>query len=70
MMLYVNLPGERASKTPQSTVLISILATSVRPDMALIRGKEITLIDLTVPYDSRKTPNSARVKEVQQRLLY
>ena len=36
--LYVDLPGECVSETSQSTVPISILATSARPDMVLIRG--------------------------------
>jgi len=50
--IYVDLPGKRAS---EATVPVSILVTSVRPDMVLIRGLEIILIQLTVPYDSRET---------------
>ena len=61
--LYANLLGKHASETPQSTVPISILATSARADMVLIRGKEITLIELTVLYDSRKIVNSAKVRK-------
>jgi len=53
--IYVDLPGKRASEAPQATVPVSILVTSARPDMVLIRGLEIILIELTVPYDSRET---------------
>ena len=55
--LYVDLPGKRASDTPQAT------ATSARPDMVLIRGLEITLIELTVPYDTRENLNGARYRK-------
>ena len=61
--LYVDLPGKRASEAPQATVPISILVTSARPDMVLIRGLEITLIELTVPYDSRENLNNARFRK-------
>jgi len=40
------------SEAPQATVPDSILVTSARPDILLIRGLEIILIELTVPYDS------------------
>ena len=61
--LYVDLPGKRASDTPQATVPVSILATSDRPDMVLIRGLENTLIELTVPYDLRENLNGARYRK-------
>ena len=59
----MDLPGKRASDTPQATVPVSILATSARPDMVLIRGLEITLIELIVPYDSRENLNGARYRK-------
>ena len=61
--LYVDLPGKWASEAPQATVPISILVTSARPDMVLIRGLEITLIELTVPFDSRENLNNARFRK-------
>ena len=61
--LYVDLPGKRASDTPQATVPVSILATSVRPDMVVIRGLEITLIEFTVPYNSRENLNGVRYRK-------
>lgn len=55
----MDLPGKCASETPQATVPVSILATSTRTDMILIRGLEIILIELTVPHDSRENLNNA-----------
>ena len=58
---------ERRSENPPSTVPVSILATtSARPDMVLIRSMEITLIELTVPYDSREHLNNARARKSQK----
>ena len=65
-VLYVDLPGKQASENPPSTVPVSILATSARPDMVLIRSMEITLIELTVPYDSREHLNNARARKLQK----
>ena len=65
-VLYADLPGKRVSENPTSTVPVSILATSARPDMVLIRSMEITLIELTVPYDSRENLNNARARKFQK----
>jgi len=56
----MDLPGKCASETPQATVPVSILATSTRTDMILLRGLEIILIELTLPLDSRENLNNAR----------
>ena len=64
--LYVDLPGKHASEAPQATVPVSTLVTSARPDMVLIRGLEIILIELTVPYDSRENLNSVRSRKLNK----
>ena len=64
-VLYVALPGKRASENPSSTVPVSILVTSARPDMVLIRNMLITLIELTVPYDLRENLRNARARKSQ-----
>ena len=66
-VLYVDLPGKRTSENPSSTVPVSILATSPRPDMVLIRNMVITLIELTVPYDSRENLRNGRARKSQKR---
>ena len=65
-VLYIDIPGKRSSENPSSTVPVSILATSVRPDMVLIRNMVITLIELTVPYDSRENLSNARARKSQK----
>ena len=65
-VLYADLPGKRTSENPTSTVPVSILATSARPDMVLIRSMEITLIELTVPFESRENLNNARARKSQK----
>ena len=65
-VLYVDLPGKHASENPSSTVPVSILATSARPDMVLIRNMVITLIELIVPYDSRENLRNARARKSQK----
>ena len=39
-------------KNPQFSVPVSIQATSARPDMVVIRGLQIAMMVLTVPYNS------------------
>ena len=39
------------------TVPVSILDTPAKPDMVLIRVLHITLIELTIPYDSQEKLN-------------
>ena len=64
-VLYVDLPGKRASENPSSTVPVSILVTSARLDMVLIRNMVITLVELTVPYDLRENLRNARARKSQ-----
>ena len=61
-VLYVDLLGTRASENTSSTVSVSILATSARLD----RNMVITLIELTVPYDSREHLRNASARKSQK----
>ena len=67
-VLYADLYQDNVPlKTyPPSTVPVSILATSARPDMVLMRSTEIFLLEFTVPYDSREQCKS---KEVIEKLI-
>ena len=65
-VLHVDLAGKCASENPSSTVPISIPATSARPHMVLIRNMVITMIELTVPYDSRENLINARARKSQK----
>jgi hypothetical protein len=61
--LYVDLPGKCTSEPPPS-----ILATSARTNMVLIRSMEITLIEFTVRYDSRENLMNTRARKSQKYL--
>ena len=65
-VLYIDLPGKHASENPSSTVPVSILVTTARPDMVLIRNMVITLIEITVPYDFRENLRNARARKSQK----
>ena len=68
-VLNIDLPGKRVSENPSSTVPVSILATSARPDMVLIRNMVITLLELTVPYDSIENLRNARARKSPKKLI-
>ena len=51
--LYGYIAGFRAVEHPLSTVPLDLLPTSDRPDIAFVRtSMEITIIELTVPFNS------------------
>ena len=48
--IFADLPGKRASDSPPATIPADISTTTSRPDLVLITGPEITLLELTVPF--------------------
>ena len=50
--LFADLPEMRATDNPPATIPAEILDTSARPDIVIVGDGEITLIELTVPYNS------------------
>ena len=65
-VLYIDLSGKHASEIPSSTVPVSIQTTSARPDMFLVRNMLLTLIELTISYDSRENLRNARARKSQK----
>ena len=64
--LYVDLPGKRASDTPQATVPVSILATSARLDMVLIKeGNHFDRIHCTLRLE--RNPKWRETQEIEQK---
>ena len=53
----------RATDNPPSTIPPEILATSARPDITIISTGHITLVELTVPWNSED--NLARAKRTK-----
>ena len=50
--VLADLPGLRAEENPPSTIPNEILVTTARPDIVAITNREITLVELTIPYNS------------------
>ena len=50
--LYADLPDHRAFDNPHATIPQHIVTASALPDIVVIYGNKITLIELTVPYNS------------------
>ena len=57
------IPDHRACDNPPATMPQSIVSTSARPDIVVIHGNKITLIELTVPYNSPEALSNARLRK-------
>ena len=49
LIIYADLPNLRASESPPSTIPVSLVTTTARPDMAIIDGNVVTLLEMTIP---------------------
>ena len=61
--LYADLPGHRALDNPPSTVPLSIVPTTARPDIVIIQDKTIKLLELTVPANTVTHITNARMRK-------
>ena len=70
--IYADLPGMRASESPQGTVPISLVVTSYHQDIVIhhITNNSIALLELTCPLDSNQHLEAARdCKQSKQEYL-
>ena len=51
--LYADLPGLRASGNPPLTVPVSLVPTTAKPDIVIIQGKDVQILKLTVPINTK-----------------
>ena len=58
--IFADLPGQRASDSPLATIPTDIWTTTCRPDLVLILKPNITLFELTVPFNSPEALSAAR----------
>ena len=65
-IVYANLPGRRASDSPQATISPSLLITSYRPDVVIHnrRSNSIAILELTCPLDSVCHLDAARDRKL------
>ena len=63
--VYADLPGMRASDSPQTTIPPSLLITPYRPDIAIYNqiNNSVALLELTCPLDSVHHLESARERK-------
>ena len=61
--LYADLPNHRACDNPPATIPQDIVTTSARPDIVVIHGNKITLIELTVTYNSPEALSNAQLRK-------
>ena len=58
----------KATDNPPATIPAEILDTSARPDIVIVGDGEITLIELTVPYNSPDCLKNARLRKENKEL--
>ena len=58
--VLADLPGFRAEENPVSTTPNEILVTTARPDIEAITNRTITLVEITIPYNSPECLTNAK----------
>ena len=63
---YADLQNLRACDNPSATIPEKIVTTSARPDLVLVREKEVVLMELTIPHNSLEAINSAQRRKSKE----
>ena len=58
--LYADLPGLTASNNPPATIPTSLSTTSDRPDLVIVSGGDVHILELTIPANTIENLNEAR----------
>ena len=62
--IYADLPNQRATDHPPSTIPPSILVTPLKPDLVLLyKDKQATVIELTCPMNTKSNLVAARSRK-------
>jgi hypothetical protein len=61
--VFADLPNQRACEAPVSTVPTDLTITTARPDIVLIEDKTVTILELTVPWNSASSLDNARSRK-------
>ena len=64
--LYADLPGLRACDSPPATIPANISTSTARPDLVFISINSVTMIELTVPPNSREALSSAKDRKANK----
>jgi len=56
-------PGEKPCDNPHSTIPPDILVTSARPDIVLVKPREVILLEVTIFYNSPESLSKAKERK-------
>jgi hypothetical protein len=62
-LVFADLPNQRACEAPVSTVPTDLIIATARPDIILIESKTVTILELTVPWNSTSSLDNARSRK-------
>ena len=62
--LYANLPGLRACSNPPATIPINLSTSSDRPDLVIVSGSDLTILELTIPANNMENIKNARDRKM------
>lgn len=58
--VFADCPNHRAVESPPATVPPSLVSTPARPDICIVEDKNVTILELTVPWNSTSSISNAR----------
>ena len=61
--LYADLPGFQASESPPATLPTNLSTSTARPDIILISGDNVTILEVTIPSNSKEAINKAKERK-------
>ena len=62
--LYADLPGLRACSNPPATIPINLSTSSDRPDLVIVSGSDLTILELTIPANNMENIKNARDRKM------
>ena len=64
--VYADLDQLRASENPPGTIPCQLVVTTARPDLVVIKGNVIRILELTVCTNSREAMSNARTRKLSK----
>ena len=61
--LYADLPGYRYSDSPLATVPSSLVVTTARPDIVIVKDDEVRMLELTICINTQSGFENSRVRK-------
>ena len=62
--LYADLPGLRACSNPPATIPINLSTSSDRPDLVIVSGSDLTILELTIPANNMENIKNTRDRKI------